>query len=97
MQFPESWLREFCNPPLNTAELADLLTMAGMEVEELRPAASPFTGVVVGEVLSVVRHPDAEQLNVCQDDVDAATPLNIVCGAPNVHVGIKVQYATINT
>ena len=48
MQFPESWLREFCNPPLNTAELGDLLTMAGMEVEELRPAAPPFTGVVGG-------------------------------------------------
>ena len=60
MQFPESWLREFCNPPLNTAELADLLTMAGMEVEELRRAAPPFSGVVVGEVLTVERHPDAD-------------------------------------
>ena len=95
MQFPESWLREFCNPPLNTAELADLLTMAGMEVEELRPAASPFTGVVVGEVLSVVRHPDADRLNVCQVDVGAGAPLNIVCGAPNVRVGIKVPCATV--
>ena len=49
MQFPESWLREFCNPPLSTAELADLLTMAGMEVEELRPVAPPFAGIVVAE------------------------------------------------
>jgi len=95
MQFPESWLREFCNPPLNTAELADLLTMAGMEVEELRPAAPPFTGVVVGEVRSVARHPDADRLNVCQVDVGAAAPLNIVCGAPNVRVGIKVPCATV--
>ena len=95
MQFPESWLREFCNPPLNTAELADLLTMAGMEVEELRPAAPPFSGVVVGEVLSVVRHPDADRLNVCQVDVGAAAPLNIVCGAPNVRAGIKVPCATV--
>jgi phenylalanyl-tRNA synthetase beta chain len=95
MQFPESWLREFCNPPLNTAELADLLTMAGMEVEELRPAAPPFTGVVVGEVLAVERHPDADRLNVCQVDVGAAAPLNIVCGAPNVRVGIKVPCATV--
>ncbi|MFM9917831.1 MAG: YtpR family tRNA-binding protein, partial [Rhizobacter sp.] len=95
MQFPESWLREFCNPPLNTAELADLLTMAGMEVEELRPAAPPFNGVVVGEVLSVERHPDADRLNVCQVDVGAAAPLNIVCGAPNVRVGIKVPCATV--
>ncbi len=95
MQFPESWLREFCNPPLNTTELADLLTMAGMEVEELSPAAPPFTGVVVGEVLSVERHPDADRLNVCQVDVGAAKPLNIVCGAPNVRVGIKVPCATV--
>ena len=95
MQFPESWLREFCNPPLNTAELADLLTMAGMEVEELRPAAPPFTGVVVGQVLSVERHPDADRLNVCQVDVGAAAPLNIVCGAPNVRAGIKVPCATV--
>ncbi|MDO9314042.1 MAG: phenylalanine--tRNA ligase subunit beta [Burkholderiaceae bacterium] len=95
MQFPESWLREFCNPPLNTAELADLLTMAGMEVEELRPAAPPFTGVVVGEVLAVERHPDADRLNVCQVDVGAAAPLNIVCGAPNVRAGIKVPCATV--
>ncbi len=95
MQFPESWLREFCNPPLNTAELADLLTMAGMEVEELRPAAPPFRGVVVGEVLAVERHPDADRLNVCQVDVGAAAPLNIVCGAPNVRVGIKVPCATV--
>ena len=95
MQFPESWLREFCNPPLNTAELADLLTMAGMEVEELRPAAPPFSGVVVGEVLAVERHPDADRLNVCQVNVGAAAPLNIVCGAPNVRVGIKVPCATV--
>ena len=95
MQFPESWLREFCNPPLNTAELADLLTMAGMEVEDLRLAAPPFTGVVVGEVLSVERHPDADRLNVCQVDVGAASPLNIVCGAPNVRAGIKVPCAMV--
>ena len=95
MQFPESWLREFCNPPLDTAALADLLTMAGMEVEELRPAAPPFTGVVVGEVLSVERHPDADRLNVCQVHVGALVPLNIVCGAPNVRVGIKVPCATV--
>jgi phenylalanyl-tRNA synthetase beta chain len=50
MQFPESWLREFCDPPLDTAQLAELLTMSGMEVEELRAVAPPFGGVVVGEV-----------------------------------------------
>ena len=50
MQFPESWLREFCNPPLSTQALADTLTMAGLEVEELQAVAPPFTGIVVGEI-----------------------------------------------
>ncbi|MEY4561583.1 MAG: hypothetical protein RLZZ618_860 [Pseudomonadota bacterium] len=95
MQFPESWLREFCNPPLSTQELADTLTMAGMEVEELRPVAPPFNHVVVGEVLEVVRHPDADRLNVCQVKVGPDTVLNIVCGAPNVKPGIKVPCAMV--
>ncbi|MBW8832130.1 MAG: phenylalanine--tRNA ligase subunit beta [Burkholderiales bacterium] len=95
MQFPESWLREFCSPPINTAQLADLLTMAGMEVEEMRPVAPPFTKVVVGEVLSVERHPNADRLNVCQVNTGTATTLNIVCGAPNVRPGIKVPCALV--
>ena len=95
MQFPESWLREFCNPPIDAAALADLLTMAGMEVEEMRKAAPPFTDVVVAEVLSVERHPNADKLNVCRVDVGTAMPLNIVCGAPNVRVGIKVPCALV--
>ncbi len=95
MQFPESWLREFCNPPLSTQELADTLTMAGMEVEELRPVAPPFSHVVVGEVLEVVRHPNADRLNVCQVKVGPDSVLNIVCGAANVQPGIKVPCALV--
>ena len=95
MQFPESWLREFCNPPLSTEQLADLLTMSGMEVEELRPFAPPFSGVVVGQVLSVERHPNADRLNVCQVDAGTGAPRNIVCGAPNVRAGIKVPCALV--
>jgi phenylalanyl-tRNA synthetase beta chain len=95
MQFPESWLREFCNPPLSTAQLADLLTMSGMEVEELRPVAPPFSKVVVGEVLSVERHPNADRLNVCQVNAGTGQTLNIVCGAPNVKAGIKVPCALV--
>ncbi len=95
MQFPESWLREFCDPPITTAELAELLTMSGMEVEEARPAAPPFTGVVVGHVLAVERHPNADRLNVCQVDAGTGTTLNIVCGAPNVRAGIKVPCALV--
>lgn len=95
MQFPESWLREFCNPPLSTAQLADLLTMSGMEVEEMRPVAPPFTKVVVGEVLAVARHPNADRLSVCQVDAGTGQTLNIVCGAPNVTPGIKVPCALV--
>ncbi len=95
MQFPESWLREFCNPPISSEELADTLTMAGMEVEEARPAAPPFHGIVVGEVLSVERHPNADRLNVCQVNAGIDTILNIVCGAPNVRAGIKVPCALV--
>lgn len=95
MQFPESWLREFCNPPVSTQQLADLLTMAGLEVEELRPVAPPFSNVVVALVQSVAKHPDADKLNVCQVDAGTGTLLNIVCGAPNVRVGMKVPCAMV--
>ena len=96
MQFPESWLREFCNPPITAAALAELLTMAGMEVEERRPVAPPFSNVVVGEVLAVERHPNADRLNVCQVDAATGTRLQIVCGAPNVRPGIKVPCALVD-
>ncbi|WP_290873732.1 phenylalanine--tRNA ligase subunit beta [Aquabacterium sp.] len=95
MQFPESWLRSFCNPDLTTQQLADLLTMAGLEVEELEPVAKPFTGVVVAQVLEVAKHPDADRLNVCKVDAGTGEPLQIVCGAPNVRPGIKIPCATI--
>lgn len=95
MQFPESWLRAFCNPPLTSQQLADTLTMAGLEVEELQPVAPPFTGVVVGQILSAEQHPNADRLRVCQVDVGPGAPLNIVCGAPNARPGIKVPCATV--
>jgi len=95
MQFPESWLRSFCNPPLTSQQLSDTLTMAGLEVEELTPAAPSFTGVVVGRILTADQHPDADRLRVCQVDVGQSQPLNIVCGAPNARVGILVPCATV--
>jgi len=95
MQFPESWLREFCNPPLNTQQIADTLTMAGLEVEDLRPVAPPFAKVVVGEIKEAVQHPNADRLRVCQVDVGQGGLLNIVCGAPNARVGIKVPCALV--
>ena len=95
MQFPESWLRSFCNPPLNTQQLADLLTLSGFEVEELRPVAPPFTGVVVAEIVEARPHPDADRLRVCKVDAGGPELLQIVCGAPNARVGIKVPLATV--
>lgn len=95
MQFPESWLREFCNPPLSTQQLADTLTMAGLEVEELNPVAPPFTKVVVAEIKEAVQHPNADRLRVCQVDAGQGALLNIVCGAPNARVGIKIPCALV--
>ena len=95
MQFPESWLREFCNPPLTTEQLAETLTMAGLEVEELQPVAPPFSNVVIGEIKSAEQHPNADRLRVCQVDVGQASLLSIVCGAPNARVGIRIPCAMV--
>jgi phenylalanyl-tRNA synthetase beta chain len=95
MQFPESWLRTFVDPQLTTDELSHALTMAGLEVEGVRQAAPPTTKIVVGRVLEVVKHPDADKLNVCQVEVGTGVALNIVCGAPNVAPGIKVPVALV--
>lgn len=98
MQFPESWLREFCNPPLSTEQLADTLTMAGLEVEEMRPVAPPFSRIVVGRILEAVQHPNADRLRVCSVDAGEHSkdgPLQIVCGAPNARAGIKVPLALV--
>lgn len=95
MQFPESWLRAFCNPALNTQELAELLTMSGLEVEELRPVAPAFHGIVVAEIVEAVQHPDADRLRVCKVNAGGPDLLQIVCGAPNARVGIRVPLATI--
>ena len=95
MQVPESWLRQFCSPDLSSEQIADCLTMAGLEVEDMRSTAPPFSGVVVGEVLKVDPHPDADRLRVCLVDVGTDTPLQIVCGAPNVAVGMKAPCARI--
>ncbi|MDB5854442.1 MAG: phenylalanine--tRNA ligase subunit beta [Herminiimonas sp.] len=93
MQFSENWLRTMADPNLTSDELAHLLTMSGLEVEELEPVAPPFTNVVVAQVCEVAKHPDADRLNVCRVDVGDGTLLNIVCGAPNVRPGMKVPCA----
>jgi phenylalanyl-tRNA synthetase beta chain len=94
MKFSENWLRTFVDPPLKTPALADALTFSGIEVEDVSPAAARFDQVVVGEVVAVEKHPDAERLSLCQVNVGVA-PLTIVCGAPNVAVGMKVPTALV--
>jgi phenylalanyl-tRNA synthetase beta chain len=93
MQFSENWLRTMVDPAMTSDELSHLLTMSGLEVEEVEPVAPPFSNVVVGKVLEVAKHPNADRLNVCQVDVNTGTLLNIVCGAPNVRAGMKVPCA----
>lgn len=86
MKFSEQWLREYVNPAGDTAALVHQLTMQGLEVESLDPAAPPLPGVVVGRVLEIRPHPNADRLQVCRVDA-GVTPLQIVCGASNVQVG----------
>ena len=93
MKFSESWLRTFVNPALSSAELSQLLTMAGLEVEEEEPVAPAFSQVVVAQVLAVEKHANADRLNVCQVQVGEGAPVQIVCGAPNVAAGLKVPCA----
>ncbi len=95
MQFSESWLRTMVDPNMTSDELAHLLTMSGLEVEEVEPVAPPFSSVVVAEVREVAKHPDADRLNVCQVNAGTGTLLNIVCGAPNVRPGMKVACAMV--
>ena len=93
MKFSESWLRTLVDTHLSSDELSHLLTMAGLEVEGLEPVAPQFNDVVVAQVLEVVKHPDADRLNVCKVDIGRGEPTTIVCGAPNVAVGLRVPCA----
>lgn len=95
MQFPESWLRTLANPDIDTEALSHRLTMAGLEVEETTTVAPAFSGVVVGHIVEVGAHPNADKLHVCQVDDGSGTLLQIVCGAPNAAKGLKVPLARI--
>ena len=95
MKISENWLRTWVNPAIDSDTLSNQLTMLGLEVDGMDPAAKPFTGVVVGEVLTVVQHPDADRLRVTTVNIGSGEPLQIVCGAPNVRVGMKAPVATI--
>ncbi|WP_151821993.1 phenylalanine--tRNA ligase subunit beta [Acinetobacter oleivorans] len=95
MKISENWLRTWVNPAIDSDTLSDQLTMLGLEVDELASVAKPFTGVVIGEVLTVEQHPDADRLRVTTVNIGSGEPLQIVCGAPNVRAGMKAPVATI--
>jgi phenylalanyl-tRNA synthetase beta chain len=95
MKFSEQWLREWVDPPVSTAELVELLTMAGLEVDSVERPGALLGDLRVGEVVSVEPHPDADKLRVCRVSTGAGEPLQVVCGAPNVTAGGKYPLATV--
>jgi len=94
MKISEQWLREWVNPQVDTQTLSDEITMAGLEVDSIEPAAGEFNNVFVAQVKEVEKHPDADKLNVCKVDAGGEL-LQIVCGASNVREGLKIPCATI--
>src|SRR6187402_410337 len=93
MRISLAWLRDWVESGLDARELAARLTMSGLEVEAIEPAAGDFQGVVVGQVLSVERHPGADKLTVCRVAGGGPGELQVVCGAPNVRAGMKAPLA----
>lgn len=94
MKFSEQWLREWVQPAIDTNELVDTITMAGLEVDGTEPVAGEFSGVVVGQVVTREQHPDADKLSLCQV-TDGEETFQIVCGAANVREGLKIPFAKI--
>jgi phenylalanyl-tRNA synthetase beta chain len=97
MKFSEQWLREWVNPQLTTQELVDQLTMAGLEVDGFDPVAGPFEGIIVGEIVAVEDHPNADKLHVCRVSTGDDELLQVVCGAPNARAGLKAPFAPVGS
>src|ERR1700722_12296690 len=96
MKVPYSWLVEWVDVPWAARELGSRLTMAGFELDALEPAAPPFTKVVVAEIVSAERHPQADKLQVCRVSTgQGGELLQIVCGAPNARAGLKTALARV--
>ena len=97
MNISTRWLREWVDPKVSDLELSEKLTMAGLEVERVAPVAPPFEGLVVGHVVSCVKHPNADKLSLCEVDIGVDSNLQIICGAPNVRKDLKVVVATVGS
>ena len=95
MRFSEQWLREWVNPNLNSAQLGAQLTMAGLELDALEPAAPAFAGIFVAKILEAVQHPDADKLRICQVDDGTGALVQVVCGAPNARAGLFAAFARV--
>ena len=95
MKISKHWLSEWVAVPADTAALAEQLTMAGLEVDSVEPAAPLFKAVVVGEIVACEPHPDAERLKVCQVDDGTGELKDVVCGAPNAAMGLKAPFAQV--
>lgn len=95
MRFSEHWLREWINPALSTEALGAQLTMAGLELDDIKLAAPPFSGVVVARILDATPHPDADKLRICQVDDGSGQPVQVVCGAPNARAGLMAPFARV--
>lgn len=96
MKFSEQWLRQWVNPAIDTDELMAQITMAGLEVDGVEPAAAEFSGVVVGEIVAAEQHPDADKLQVCRVS-DGQDEFQVVCGAPNARAGLRVAFAKVGS
>ena len=95
MQFSKAWLQEFFDKSIDDVNLEEVLTMSGLEVDDVQDLSKISKLVVVGEIVSIEKHPDADRLNVCQVNTGLEKPIQIVCGAPNARVGIKVPCALV--
>ena len=95
MLISEAWLREYIDPDIDTLDLANQMTMAGLEVETVKVLSGDFENVVVAEIVSVEPHPDSKKLNVCKVDTGDEDPVLIVCGAPNATAGLRVPFARV--
>ncbi len=95
MNISTTWLREWANPEVSDAILAQRLTMTGLEVDGIEPVAPPFENIIVAKVITQARHPNADKLSLCQVEVGADNPLQIICGASNIRADLKVVVALI--